>query len=112
MPVGIAIMVVILALGLATFGVAVSFLIKPTEVKLGTLRPLSIATTFASVSGLSAGLATALTNISWQLQGGGKAINAAVLTMGIAESLVAAIVGFSLLTLAWIAVSLGMRKHI
>ncbi len=112
MSVGIAIMLVIVVLGLTTFAVAVSFLIKPTEVKLGTLRPLSIATTFASVSGLSAGLATALTNISWQLKGGGKAIHAAMLTEGIAESLVAAIVGFSLLTLAWIAVSLGMRKHI
>lgn len=112
MSVGIVIVLVIIILGLLSFATAVSFMVRPTEVKLAVIRPLSIATTFASVAGLSSGLATALTNISRQLEEGGGSGNAAMLASGISEALVAAIFGFSLLTLAWIAVALGMRKHI
>lgn len=112
MSIGIVIVLVIIILGLSSFAMAVSFMVKPTEVKLAVIRPLSIATTFASVAGLSSGLATALTNISGQLGGRSGLVNVAMLAGGISEALVAAVFGFSLLTLAWIAVALGMRKHI
>lgn len=112
MPLGIVIMLVIIVLGLFTVGVSLSFLLKPTEVKLGFIRPLSIATTYASVAGLVTGLATTLARISWALQDGKKAVDTAMFLAGVSESLIATIVGFSLLTVAWVAVSLGMRKHI
>ena len=110
MIVGIA--VTILLLGLFTVGVSVSFLVKPTEVKLAFIRPLSIATTYASIVGVVCGLALTLTRISWELEGGPGVMNKALLLGGISESLVPSIIGFALLTVAWIAVSFGMRKHI
>jgi hypothetical protein len=112
MILGIIIMLVILALGLFTIGVSFSFLLKPTEVKLGFIRPLSIATTYASIVGVVTGLAISLERISRQLPGGGSASSTALLLGGIGEALVPSIVGFALLTVAWVAVSLGMRKHI
>ena len=112
MIMGIIIMLVILALGLITVGVSVSFLLKPTEVKLGFIRPMSIATTYASIVGVVTGLAVTLARISWDMRGGRGAATSAQFLGGIGEALVPSIVGFTLLTVAWIAVSLGMRKHI
>jgi hypothetical protein len=112
MTMGIIITLVIIALGLFTVGVSLSFLLRPTEVKLGFLRPLSVATTYASIVGVVTGLALALTRLSWELQGGKGAGNTALFLGGISEAMIPAIIGFSLLTVAWIAVSLGMRKHI
>jgi hypothetical protein len=107
MTLGIIITFVILVLGLLCVGVSVSFLLKATEVKLGFIRPLSIATTYASIVGFVTGLA-----ISLALADGGRAVNSAQFLGGISEALIPAIIGFSLLTIAWVAVSLGMRKHI
>lgn len=112
MPIGIVITLFILALGLFTIGVAVSFLAKPTEVKLAFIRPLSVATTYACIVGFVAGLAITLNHLSWEIEGSQKAINKAIFLNGISEALVPTIIGFSLLTIAWIAVSFGMRKHI
>lgn len=112
MSLGIVITLVILVLGLVCVGVSVSFLIKPSEVKLGFIRPLSIATTYASIVGVVTGLALVLSRIAWELQDGEKAVNSAQFLGGIGEALDPSIIGFSLLTVAWLAVSLGMRKHI
>jgi len=112
MALGIILTLLIVALGLFTVGVAISFLLKPTEVKLGFIRPLSIATTYASIVGVVTGLAVTLTSISRELKPGAGLDNTALFLGGISEALVPAIIGFSLLTIAWVAVSLGMRKHI
>ena len=112
MILGIMITFIILLLGLVTVGVSVSFLLKPTEVKLGFIRPLSVATTYASIAGFVTGMATTLTKISWDLQDGKGASFTAKFMAGISEALIAAIVGFFLLTIAWVAIALGMRKHI
>jgi hypothetical protein len=112
MTLGIFVTLGIIALGLFTVGVAVSFMIRPTEVKLGFIRPLSVATTYASIVGFVTGLALTLSRISWELKPGAGLGNSALFLGGVSEALVPAIVGFSLLTVAWIAVSLGMRKHI
>jgi len=112
MTLGIIITLVIVVLGLFTVAVSISFLLKPTEVKLGFFRPLSVATTYASIVGVVSGLAITLTRISWELKPGAGLGNTAMFLGGISEALVPAIIGFSLLTVAWIAVSLGMRKHI
>ena len=112
MTYGIIITSVILVLGLLCVGVAISFLLKPSEVKLGFIRPLSIATTYASIVGVVTGLALMLTRISWELAAGSRAINSAQFLGGISEALIPSIIGFSLLTVAWVAIALGMRRHI
>jgi hypothetical protein len=111
MALGIVITLVILALGLFTVGISLSFMVKPTEVKLGFIRPLSVATTYASVAGVVTGLAIALARIAGDMQGSGT-IGTARFLGGVSEALIPSILGFSLLTMAWVAVSFGMRKHI
>jgi hypothetical protein len=112
MALGIVITLIILVLGLVTVGVSISFLLKPSEAKLGFIRPLSVATTYASVVGFITGLALTLMRISWELHGGNSFNNTALFLGGFSEALIPSIIGFSLLTVAWVAVSLGMRKHI
>ena len=112
MILGIIITLVILVLGLFCVGMSISFLWKPSEVKLGFIRPLSIATTYASIVGVVTGLAMTMTKISWELQADKRAGSSAQFLGGISEALIPAIIGFSLLTIAWIAISLGMRKHL
>jgi hypothetical protein len=112
MILGIVITAVILVLGLVCFGVAVSFMLKPSEVKLGFIRPLSVATTYASIVGVVTGLAVSLARISGLLGNGSAAGVSAEFLGGISEALVPSIIGFTLLTVSWIAVALGMRRHI
>lgn len=112
MTLGIIVTFIILVLGLFTAGVSFSFMFKPTEAKLGFIRPLSIATTYASIVGVVSGLALSLARISLELEGGKGAGSTAVFLGGISEALVPSIVGFSLLAVAWLAVSLGMRRHL
>lgn len=111
MALGIVITAVIMVLGLVCFGVAVSFMLKPSEVKLGFIRPLSVATTYASIVGVVTGLAVALARVSERLNSGVAGVSPQFLG-GISEALIPSIVGFALLTVAWIAVAFGMRKHI
>ncbi len=113
MSLGIMVAIVIIIQGLILVGLSISFAVKPTEVKLGLIRPLSISTTFASVLGVVCGLAVTFRNISNSMQH--QSAENFPLTMGmggLGEALIPAIIGFSFLTMTWIAVSLGMRKHI
>jgi len=104
---GISICFFIFVLGIITLGTAISFLIKPTERKLGLIKPLSTATTFASILGFVTGLAVTFYNLSQFTE---KAYD--MMAGGVSESLIPPAIGFALLALAWTAVSLGMRKHI
>ena len=61
---GIMITLFIFVLGAVTLGVAVSFLIKPSERKLGFIKPLSNATIFASILGFVSGLAITFYHLS------------------------------------------------
>lgn len=112
MTLGIIITAVILLLGLACLAVAFSFMIKPSEVKLAFFRPLSVATTFASITGVVTGLAMTLSRIAWELEGGEKTVGSAQFLGGLSEALVPSIIGFALLAVAWVALALGMRRHI
>ncbi len=111
MTMGIIITVLIVLLGLFTLSMSVSFFLKPTEVKLGLVRPLSVATTYASVVGLTSGLAVALFNMAQALENP-QASPAGQFVGGVSEALIPAIIGFSLLTVSWLAISLGMRRHL
>jgi len=104
---GITITVFIFVLGVVTLGVAVSFLIHPSERKLGFIKPLSHATIFASILGFVSGLAITFYHLS---RSAGKMAN--TVAGGVCESLIPAAIGFALLSIAWCAVSLGMRKHL
>ena len=104
---GIMITLFIFVLGAITLGVAVSFSINPSERKLGFIKPLSNATIFASILGFVSGLAIAFYHLSQSAEK-----MAHIVAGGVSESLIPAAIGFALLSIAWCAVSLGMRKHL
>jgi len=79
---------------------------RPTEAKLALMRPLSLAALFAGLCGFSAGVINAL--IGGFTAAGG--LNPGPFVVGLAEGIVPLFVGFGCLTVAWIAVAVGLRR--
>jgi len=100
----------ILALGLGCLGLAGSYLWRPAERKLAMLRPLSLATVFAILAGICAGLAATTKYVSSELTD--MAQLPVVVLIGIGETLTNGILGFSLLMLVWLLTAIGMRRSI
>ncbi|MDD5307467.1 MAG: hypothetical protein PHU25_09125 [Deltaproteobacteria bacterium] len=101
----------VLALGLGTLGVAVSFAWRPAERKLAILRPLSVSTVFGGVSGTCAGFGATLMHVNANPEWAhGPDMHLIVMT-GIGESLTSTILGFTILCLAWLVVAVGMRRQ-
>ena len=87
------------------FGVV--YALRPTEARLALMRPISLAGIFAGLTGFFAGLLNVLRFV---------VVNDAPLTsraalVGLSESLVTLFVSFGALTVAWLCVTVGMRRH-
>ena len=97
-----------MSVSVGVFGLAVSYLIWPTERKLAMMRPVSLAAIFAAVCGLLSG---------WAMVLGGLAslppeqVNMANVYLGIAETLVLGFVCFGFLAAAWLLVGAGMLRR-
>ena len=102
----VALMCMLIPVG--TLGVAVAYAVRPDERRLGLMRPLSLATIFAGLCAFTVGAVNVFRHIGitsapspedWQK-----------VALGTAESLVPLFVAFGCLTIAWLAVALGMRR--
>lgn len=85
----------------------VAYVIRPTEQRLAMMRPISLAGLFGGLGGTVLGLMNMLR---------AYAINdppppTRILMLGGAESLVTLFVAFGCLTVAWLCVAMGMRRH-
>jgi cellulose synthase/poly-beta-1,6-N-acetylglucosamine synthase-like glycosyltransferase len=89
---------------LAPMLMAVVYAVRPTERRLALMRPLSLAAIFAAVAGAVSGIATVLRGIAATGQ------FTATAWEGLSEALVPVFVGFAFLTVAWLLVTLGMRR--
>src|SRR3954454_3361751 len=90
-----------MTVAIATFGLAVSYVLRPAEQKLILMRPVSLATIFATVSGLFGGWIVVLGGIAATPDGH---LPASSFYRGIAESLTVGFVCFGLLAAAWLLV--------
>jgi hypothetical protein len=96
-----------LVVSVGTVGLALIYAIKPKESVLILMRPMSLAAIFGGLTSFTVGITTVLIGISnsgfteqmWR----GAAV-------GAAESLVALVVAFGCLTIAWLLVALGIRR--
>jgi hypothetical protein len=89
--------------------VAISFAREPAEGKLALLRPLSVATIFHSLTGFVLGIGLTMKfSASAMAQPDGPAI----LLTGIGESSANIGLGFGLLTVAWMIITVGFRRQI
>ena len=95
---------------LMPLGVAMAYMIRPSERLLGLMRPLSLATIFAALSTFLSGLAAVLRHIP-ELQTA-SGYNVARITHGLSESVTPMFVAFGFLAAAWLCVAVGTRRQL
>ena len=100
-----------LLVGFAPLGLAVAYVLRPSERTLAFMRPVSLAAIFAAICGMVAGWIASLMGVAATLP---RPMNMANVYMGLAEALVPALVNFGLLSSAWLIVAIGMvrRPHL
>ena len=96
-----------MAVPLAPLILAAAYAIKPTESRLALMRPLSLAAIFAGLSGFTAGVIAVLSGVAAT----GKGFGQAHALLGLAEATVPLFIGSGCLTVAWLLVTLGLRRE-
>ena len=96
------------AVSIATFGLAVSYALRPTERKLLLMRPISLSAIFAAVSALLSGGVQILAGIAATPEG---QLHRPSLYRGIAEALMLGFVCFGFLAAAWLLAAVGMLRR-
>ena len=97
-----------MAVAVATFGLAVAHVFRPTAQKLTLMRPMSLAAIFATLTGLLGGWIFLLSGIAATPDGH---IPIAVFYRGLGESLAIGFVSFGFLAAAWLLVAVGMLRR-
>jgi hypothetical protein len=97
-----------MAVAVVAFGLAGAYVFRPTEQTLVLMRPVSLASIFATVSGLFGGWIAVLGGIAATPNGH---LPVASLYRGIAESLTVGFVSFGLLAAAWMLVAVGVLRR-
>jgi hypothetical protein len=92
--------------GIVPLGVSVVYAIWPSEERLTLMRPLSLATIFAAISGTVLGVLNVFYGVALSDQEFSR-----VIAGGIAKSLVPIFLGFGCLTVAWLCVALGLWRR-
>jgi hypothetical protein len=78
-----------------------AYVIRPSEQRLAFMRPISLASLFAGLSGLCLGLINIL-RYYWMNE---TELSMRIMAVGVAEALVALLLSFGSLTFAWLCVS-------
>jgi len=103
---------VILALGAVALGIAGSFAWRPTERKLGLIRPMSVSIVFATLLGVFAALGAVFKHVT-TLDKFSKSPDLHLIVMtGLGESMAPAILGFAMLTVVWLISTMGLRRQV
>jgi len=100
-----------MVVALVVFGIAASYLFKPTEQKLVLMRPMSLAAIFATISGLLGGWIAVLAGIAATPDGHLTPEGVVDVDRGIAASLTLGFVCFALLAAAWLLVAVGVWRR-
>lgn len=109
---GFSFLVFIGAVGLSTLGIAVSMAVRPGERKLALFRPLSVSTLLAILSSVATGLGLALRRAADDPAVAGGAETTRIMLRGFAEAMAPAVLGFAVLSVAWLLVALGSRRQV
>jgi hypothetical protein len=94
--------------GVLPLTMGIMYAIWPSEQRLSLMRPLSLATIFAAVSGTALGFINELRFIA---RSGGMAAFTPQFSQGTAESLMTLFFNFGCLTAAWLCVTLGLWRR-
>jgi hypothetical protein len=96
-----------LVVGVLPLGFGVAYAVRPSEQRLALMRPISLASIFAGLSGSLSGAINVL-RLIWVTE---PPVETRVLAVATAESLVPLFVAFGALTIAWLAAAVGIRRH-
>jgi hypothetical protein len=94
-------------MGVVPLTMGIIYAVWPTEQRLALMRPLSLATIFAAVSGTAVGMLNVFRYIGLNE----PPAFSRIAFIGLAESLVSILMGFGCLTVAWLCVALGMWRR-
>jgi hypothetical protein len=94
-------------MGVVPLSMGIVYAVWPSEHRLALMRPLSLATIFAGLSGSTVGVVNSLRFI-WTNEG--SAFPQAF-WVGFAESLVPIFFGFGCLAIAWLCVAIGIWRR-
>lgn len=81
------------------------YAVRPNDQRLALMRPLSLAGIFAALANICLGLVNALVFIA------NRGPSDVSPFRGLAESLVMPFIAFACLTIGWLGVAIGMRRH-
>ncbi len=102
-----------IVVGLVTLGVSVRFAFKPAERVLAMVRPLCAATTFSSLAAFFAGVVNGLAGVTRLIDSGTDTARIWRLAIGgFAESPIALVAGFAIVSVAWLLVAVGLRRQL
>lgn len=85
------------------------YAIRPNEHRLALMRPLSLAGIFAALANICLGLVNALVYVG--RVGPNDPSPLGLVSRGVAEAFVMPYIAFASLTIGWLAVAIGMRRH-
>jgi hypothetical protein len=99
---------------LATLSTAAYFALRPAERTLGIVRPLCAATTYSALAAFFAGVTNGLYGVSRLIDGSagpGPGRLWPVVVGAFAESPIPLVSGFAVVSVAWLLVAVGLRRH-
>ena len=96
-----------LVVGVVPMVMGVMYAIRPSEARLALMRPLALASIFGSLCGFLSGLVNMFHNLGVSP----TPSFTGHLSLGLSEALVPLFVGSGCLTVAWLCVALGLRRH-
>jgi hypothetical protein len=93
---------------LVPLGVAIAYLVRPTERTIMFMRPVSLATIFAAICSFAVGAALMCQVLEATAPSGADMPR---LYAGLAEICVPVIVGFGFLAVSWLLIAAGMLRR-
>ncbi len=93
-------------MGVVPLAMSIVYVIWPSEQRLALMRPLSLATIFAAISGSLLGVVNVLVLIRSQAPAFPQSA-----WIGFAEALIPVVSGFGCLTIAWLCVAVGLWRR-
>ncbi|HET9934652.1 MAG TPA: hypothetical protein VFQ35_28300 [Polyangiaceae bacterium] len=100
----------VLAFGLVTLAMSVSFLRQPNVRQADIVRSFSRATVFSIITGVSVNIAAVGAKVPANPEWANSPQIHLIVMQGIAEAIAPSSLGFTLLALAWLVVAVGQRK--
>jgi hypothetical protein len=88
-------------------GAGLAYAMRPTEQQLALMRPVSLAGIFAALCGLLSGVVSILRMIAESE----SPVPPGLVALASAEALVPLFIAFACLTVGWLCVALGLRRH-